>query len=71
LEGLEVVDQQQGVLGPVVGMFSTAAHDILEVEGPSGEILIPAIEPFLIKVDRKAGQLQVNLPDGLVPEADQ
>ena len=71
LEGLEVVDQQQGALGRVVGMFATAAHDILEVDSPAGEILIPAIEPFLVRVDRDAEQLHVNLPDGLVPEADQ
>ena len=71
LEGLEVVDQQQGVLGRVVGMFATAAHDILEVDSPAGEILIPAIEPFLVRVDRDAEQLHVNLPEGLVPEADQ
>jgi 16S rRNA processing protein RimM len=70
LDGLEVVDQQQGVLGHVVGMFATPAHDILEVDGLTGEILIPAIEPFLVQVDRDKGQLHVNLPDGLVPEAE-
>lgn len=70
LEGLEVIDQQQGVLGRVVGMFATPAHDILEVDGPAGEILIPAIEPFLVQVDRDKGQLHVNLPEGLVPEAE-
>jgi 16S rRNA processing protein RimM len=70
LEGLEVVDQQQGVLGRVVGMFATPAHDILEVDGPTGEILIPAIEPFLVQLDRDKGQLHVNLPEGLVPEVE-
>jgi 16S rRNA processing protein RimM len=70
LDGLEVVDQQQGVLGHVVGMFATPAHDILEVDGLAGEILIPAIEPFLVQVDRDKGQLHVNLPEGLVPEAE-
>jgi len=70
LDGLEVVDQKQGVLGHVVGMFATPAHEILEVEGPVGEILIPAIEPFLVQVDRDKGQLHVNLPEGLVPEAE-
>jgi 16S rRNA processing protein RimM len=70
LEDLEVIDQQQGVLGRVVGMFATPAHDILEVDGPAGEILIPAIEPFLVQVDRDKGQLYVNLPEGLVPEAE-
>ena len=70
LDGLEVIDQQQGVLGRVVGMFTTTAHDILEVDGLTGEILIPAIEPFLVQVDRDKGQLHVNLPEGLVPEAE-
>jgi ribosomal 30S subunit maturation factor RimM len=51
-------------------MFATPAHDILEVDGPSGEVLIPAVEPFLVKVDRDKGQLHVNLPAGLVPEAE-
>jgi 16S rRNA processing protein RimM len=70
LDGLEVIDQQQGVLGRVVGMFATPAHDILEVDGLAGEILIPAIEPFLVQVDRNKGQLLVNLPEGLIPEAE-
>jgi 16S rRNA processing protein RimM len=70
LEGLEVVDQQQSILGRVVGMFTTPAHDILEVDGSTGEILIPAIEPFLVRLDREKGQLHVNLPEGLVPEAE-
>jgi 16S rRNA processing protein RimM len=71
LEGLEVIDRQLGALGRVVGMFSTPAHDILEVDGPTGEILIPAIVPFLVEVDRESGQLHVNLPEGLVPEAEE
>jgi 16S rRNA processing protein RimM len=70
LEGLEVIDEQEGALGRVVGMFATPAHDILEVDGPFGEILIPAIEPFLVQLDRDKGQLHVNLPEGLVPEAE-
>lgn len=70
LEGLEVIDQQLGAVGEVVGMFATPAHDILEVDGPCGEVLIPAIEPFLVRVDRDKGQLYVNLPAGLVSEAD-
>jgi len=70
LEGLDVIDRRRGPVGRVVGMFSTPAHDILEVEGPVGEVLIPAVEPFLIDVDRDKGQLQVDLPDGLIPEPE-
>jgi 16S rRNA processing protein RimM len=70
LEGLEVVDLKLGVLGRVTGMFTTPAHDILEVDGAVGEILIPALVPFLVRVDRDKGQLHVNLPEGLVPEPE-
>lgn len=70
LEGLEVIDQQRGVVGRVVGMFATSAHDILEVEGPAGEVLIPAIEPFLVQLDRDNEKLHVNLPEGLIPEPE-
>jgi len=69
-EGLEVVDRQLGPLGRVTGMFTTPAHDILEVDGTSGEILIPAIPPFLVRVDRAQRQLHVDLPAGLVEEAE-
>jgi 16S rRNA processing protein RimM len=71
LEDLEVIDRQHGPLGRVSGMFTTSAHDILEVEGSRGEILIPAIEPFLVEVDRDKGQLHVDLPQGLVPETEE
>jgi 16S rRNA processing protein RimM len=70
LEGMEVIDAHERLLGRVVGMFATPAHDILEVDGPSGEILIPAIEPFLVTLDREKGLLHVNLPEGLVPEPE-
>ena len=49
-------------------MFTTPAHDILEIEGPLGEILVPAVEPFLVELDRDKDCLHVDLPDGLIPE---
>ena len=70
LEDLEVIDRQLGSIGNVVGMFTTPAHDILEVDGPKGEILIPAIAPFLVRIDRDKGILHVDLPEGLVPETN-
>ena len=70
LEGLEVVDCQYGTLGYVAGMFSTAAHDILEIVTPDSEILIPAVAEFIVKLDEQNGQLIVQLPEGLVPKDD-
>ena len=71
LEGMTVVDRQHGLIGRIVGMFSTPAHDILEIEGPAGEVLIPAVVPFLVDLDRDNGCLHVDLPDGLIPDADE
>ena len=70
LEGLSVVDVRRGLLGQVAGLFATGAHEILTVDGEQGEILIPFIPPFILEIDAAAGQLHVDLPDGLVPGDD-
>lgn len=70
LEGLAVIDRRRGPLGQVVGLFATGAHEILTVEGELGEILVPFIPRFVIKVDLATGKLQVDLPLGLVPGDD-
>lgn len=70
LDGLEVIDRELGVIGRVAGMFSTAAHDILEVRGAYGEVLIPAIPPFIRNIDIESGCLHVDLPEGLVDVPD-
>ena len=67
LKGLEVVDSRLGSIGRVTGMFTTAAHDVLEIAGAGGEILAPAIPPFITGIDADRGRLLVDLPDGLVP----
>jgi 16S rRNA processing protein RimM len=71
LEGLTVVDQRRGVIGKVEEMFTTPAHEILVVRSADGEVLIPAIPPFICQVDPEAGEIQVDLPDGLVPFLDE
>ena len=66
LQGLKVVDKQLGELGVVAELMSTAAHDIYVVEGPFGEVLIPAVGEFVLDIDPEAGLVRVDLPDGLV-----
>lgn len=68
LAGLNVLDRRFGDLGILEEMFSTAAHDIYVVRGRFGEILIPAVEEFIVEVDRKGRRMLVDLPEGLVPE---
>jgi len=70
LKGLEVVDVHSGRLGRLTKMFSTAAHDIYVVEGPYGEVMIPAVETMIASIDLDQGVMEVDLPEGLVAKQD-
>ena len=71
LQGLSVFDSQRGDIGRLDGLFTTAAHDIYEVNGRFGEVLVPVVDAFILEVDLKGRQIQVDLPEGLIPESDE
>lgn len=68
LEGLQVIDQSRGPIGTLRQMFNTAAHDTYVVKGNYGEVLIPAVAQFILEIDLQNQVMQVDLPEGLVPE---
>lgn len=70
LEGMRVVDRQLGVIGRIEELLVTPAHDVYVVRGERGEVLIPAVDEFVVDVDRQQRCMTVDLPEGLVPEAD-
>jgi 16S rRNA processing protein RimM len=71
LQGLRVIDRTRGELGQLEDLFSTPAHDIYVVRGPLGEVLIPAVEAFIGRIDLEAGTMDVDLPEGLIPGSDE
>lgn len=71
LDGLTVVDRVRGELGTLVDIFTTGAHDIYVVKGPFGEVLIPAVDAFILEIDHEARRMEVDLPEGLVSETDE
>lgn len=64
LEGLPVVTAQGAEVGKVTGLYETGAVDVLVVQGPRGEQLVP-LAPYVV-VDRAAGRIVVDPPDGLL-----
>ncbi|PLX80745.1 MAG: 16S rRNA processing protein RimM [Desulfuromonas sp.] len=68
LSGLETIDRERGVIGTVNGMFFTAAHGILVIDGVTGEVLLPFLDQFVERVDVDAGKVFVDVPEGLFPE---
>ena len=59
---------EKGVLlGTVTDVLQTGSNDVYVTEGDIyGEILIPAIEQVIRKVDVESGEILVELPEGLV-----
>ncbi len=71
LEGARVVDRQQGELGELRSMFTTAAHDTWVVDGPYGEVMIPVVDGFILAIDPQRQLIEVDLPEGLVDSEDE
>jgi len=70
LQGVQVTDRTRGELGVLEELLETGAHDIYVVKGRFGEVMIPAVSQFIVEVDPESGRMTVDLPEGLVPEAD-
>ena len=58
LVGLDVLDESNALLGEVTRLHSVPSNDILEVKGKEGTLLIPFVEPYLVRVDMDKGQIQ-------------
>lgn len=64
LIGLEAVSEDGSRLGRVKALFETGANDVLVIDTPAGEVLLPAAESVVTEVDLAQGRLKVrNLAD--------
>ncbi len=64
LEGLPVVTVTGEEVGKVTGLVETGGVDVLVVDGPRGERLVP-LAPY-VTVERQAGRIVVDPPEGLL-----
>lgn len=68
LVDMEVRGEDDRYLGRVASILSTGSNDVLEVRGPYGEVLIPAIKDVFLEVDVTGKRLKVRLLEGLLDE---
>ena len=66
LVGMEVVTDDDEPLGTLIEVFSTGSNDVYVVEGPKGQILLPAIADVVKKVDVPGRVMTVVLLPGLL-----
>lgn len=63
--GIAVVEEDGTRLGQVTAIISTGANDVYVVDGPGGELLLPAIESVIREIDLDADRMVVYVPQGL------
>lgn len=69
LVGCEVEDERYGFLGEVTELLVSPANDVLVVEGPYGEVLVPVVEDALASFPEEEGEpVRTHLMDGLVED---
>ena len=59
LVGLRVADESGTPLGSVVEVFRAGENEVYRIEGPQGELLLPAIHDVVRTVDVGAGTMTV------------
>ena len=69
LIGLTVRTPDGRCLGRVQEIWPTGGHDLLVVATSGEPVLVPAVEPVLARVDLAAGEIWIDPPAGLIPEA--
>jgi 16S rRNA processing protein RimM len=68
LVGVQVETEDGEQLGQVTEVLETGANDVYVVQGPRGEVLLPAIEDAVLELDLESRRLVVRLIPGLLGE---
>ena len=65
--GFQVTDINHGELGEIVAVDDSTMNVLFSIETPEGEeILLPAHEEFMVKLEKKKRRLTVEVPEGLL-----
>lgn len=57
--GLQVTDEEGADLGRVVEVFRAGENEVYRIEGPGGELLLPALRDVVRLIDLEAGRMVV------------
>lgn len=64
--GFTISDVLMGDLGVVTQVEDSTANVLFCVEGPYGDLMIPAVEEFIADIDHAERHILMRLPEGLV-----
>jgi 16S rRNA processing protein RimM len=64
--GFQVIDKQFGAIGILENINDSGAQALLEIKHEAVTILIPLVDNFIKKIDRKNKILHIEAPNGLI-----
>ncbi len=64
--GFTIEDVNYGKVGIITGINDSTAQALFEIQQGDAEVLIPMIDDFIKKVDRKNKTIVVETPEGLI-----
>lgn len=64
--GWELVDEKHGELGEIIAVNENRSNPLLVVNMDGKEALLPLIDEFIVKVDRKNNKIMYTAPEGLI-----
>ena len=67
LIGLRVVSNDGSEMGRISEVLSSPENDVFVVEGPLGELLLPATDEVIEEIDLGAGTVRIEIVPGLLP----
>jgi 16S rRNA processing protein RimM len=65
LVGAEAVDREGQPLGVVKAVLKNPGHDLLAIDTPGGERLVPLVPAVLVRFERKERRVVLAVPEGL------
>lgn len=66
LIGMVVIDEHKGEIGFLKDIIQNPAHDLYLVKTPTEEVLIPAVEAFILEVDLESRIIRTSLIEGFL-----
>ncbi|MGL5635640.1 MAG: ribosome maturation factor RimM [Bacteroidales bacterium] len=67
LVGFTLCDEKAGEIGEIVEVDDSTMNILFVVETPAGEeILIPAVDDYVVSLDAQAKKIVMNIPEGLL-----
>lgn len=68
LIGMDVIDESGRLIGRLTSVMDTPANEIYLIEGPFGQVMIPAVAEFILEISLKDKKILVHLLEGMIHE---